>query len=334
MSKSRTQLTPSGPDWREQIAELQTLLDQIRPQLIDAETQLADQISTINAFEFKLRSRLEPLTRRLGTIEDEIHQLRRELRHLEDDWLFSRIDSDEPAPGGRWSFDRDGAAAAGDYRYRSEAVRPPSKPLAADQLAAIKQLYRQLARRFHPDLALNEEDRAHRTAIMMAINAAYTAGDLEQLQALAHEPDSISQVPQTDQALAEALLRELERCRRRLREISQELAKLERHESVRIMQRAERAATVGRDYLNELARDLRIQISEKLVERDVLKQHIEGFEQDQDFYDADALADAVYYLGLEEADVDEDPFSPYSRWQRKERPSWFEDDEDILDDSD
>jgi hypothetical protein len=169
---------------------------------------------------------------------------------------------------------------------------------------------------------------------MMAINVAYTAGDLERLQALAHEPDSISQAPQTDQALAEALLRELERCRRRLREIAEERIKLEKRESARIMQRFDRAATVGRDYLSELARDLRIQIEEKIVEREVLKQRIEEREQDQEFYDADSLADVVFNLGLEEAELDEDPFSPYAQWRRRERPTWFEDDEDILDDSD
>jgi hypothetical protein len=71
-----------------------------------------------------------------------------------------------------------------------------------------------------------------------------------------------------------------------------------------------------------------------MVERAILRQQIEEFEQERDYYDPDSLADAVFNLGLEEADVEEDPFSPYSRWQRKERPSWFEDDEDILDDSD
>lgn len=335
MNKSNHHLTPTGPNWREQIAELQALLDELRPRLIEAEAQLADQLATINAFEFKLRAKLEPLTRRLAKIEQEVAELRRELRHLEDDWLFSRIDSDEPEPVGGWRFSREeSAAASGDYRYRSEAVQPPEEPLAAELLAEIKQLYRQLARRFHPDLALNETDRAYRTGIMMAINAAYTAGDLERLKALAHEPDSISQAPATDQALAEALLREVERCRRRLQEIAREMRKLEQHESARIMQRVERAATVGRDYLSEMARDLQLQINEKIAEQVILKQRIEEFTLEQEVYDPDSFADAVYNIGLEEADLDEDPFSPYAGWRRKERPSWFDDDEDILDDSD
>jgi hypothetical protein len=110
--------------------------------------------------------------------------------------------------------------------------------------------------------------------------------------------------------------------------------RLERHESARILHRVQRAATAGRDYLNELARDLRLQINERMVERDILKQQIEDFEQERDLYDADSLADAVYNLGLEEADLDEDPFSPYAGWRTKERRSWFADDDDILDDSD
>jgi len=60
---------------------------------------------------------------------------------------------------------------------------------AIDELTkdALKRLYRDLARRFHPDLGGDQKERDRRTAIMSQINAAYTAGDLDALQALADD---------------------------------------------------------------------------------------------------------------------------------------------------
>ena len=46
-------------------------------------------------------------------------------------------------------------------------------------------LYRRLARRYHPDLARNDADRAQSNDQMKEINQAYTAGDLRTLMRLA-----------------------------------------------------------------------------------------------------------------------------------------------------
>jgi predicted RNase H-like nuclease (RuvC/YqgF family) len=331
-----SELTSAGENWREEINQLQALLDELRPRLIEAEANLAERLALISAFEFKVRTRLESLTRRLDDLQAEIDELRRELRRFRDDFS-SRLDGDGPehVPGEAWRFDeQSGAAASGGFRYRA---RPEGKTvlLEAEQLANLKQLYRQLARRFHPDLALDEADRTYRTNLMMAINAAYTAGDIDKLQQLGLEPSHASALPQTDQELAESLQREVERCQRRLREIEQERAVLEAHDSARLMKRAERAAVQGRDLLDELAGDLRRRISEKLVEREVLEEQLEEVEQADVEISAEDLADIVYNLGLEQAG-DEGLFTSYGEWRPRNRNRWdqkgFEDEENTLDD--
>ena len=337
-----TKLTQTGVDWRARVLELETLLADLRPQLIDAETQLADRLAAISAFEYRVRARLESLSHRLDALQEEIDELRRELRRYQED-LFD-LDEDLP-PAARsekaWRFSGDsGAAASGAYRYRG-AVETPRPVLQAEQQAALKQLYRQLARRFHPDLALDESDRAYRTDLMMAINAAYGAGDVAELQRLADEPDSAPRTPRTDDELAAALQREVDHCRRRLAEIKAELTTLERHDSARLLKRAERAAAEGRDLLNELAVDLRRRIAEKLVERDVLETQLEEIEQEGIELSADDLADIVYNLGLEQAGED-GLVEPDKDWRPKERlrpwqtndANLAEEEEDILDDSD
>ena len=327
----------TGPNWRERVTELEATLAELRPRLIDAETQLADRLAAIGAFEYKLRARLESLSHRLDALQEEIDDLRAALRRYQDalDWG----DDLQPAVRGErgWRFSGEEAAASGRYRYHKTA-EAPRPALAAEQQAALKQLYRQLARRFHPDLALEEADRAYRTDLMMAINAAYAAGDMAALERLAAEPDNAPRAPHTDEELAAALQREIDHCRRRLSEIAAELATLEGHDSTRLLRRAERASAEGRDLLAELAADLRRRINEKLVERDVLETQLEEMEQEGVELSADDLADIVYNLGLEQAGAD-NLLDSDRDWRPRERHDpWETNDadpdevEDILDD--
>ncbi len=329
-----SELTQTDAHWRERVAELQTLLDALRPQLIDAEAQLADRLAAISAFEYKVRARLESLSHRLDAIQAEIDALRKELRRYQDGNLLW---DEAAAPVGQaeeaWRFEQS-AASAGSYRYRPPADAPRPAP-EGKRLAALKQLYRRLARRFHPDLVLNEADRAYRTDMMMAINAAYAAGDLDALERLADEPDTVSYEPRSPEALAAALEREVDRCRRRLAEIAAEMATLEKHDSARLMKRVERAAAAGRDLLAELAADLRLRISEKMVERDVLETQLEEVENEGVEVSLDDLADIVYNLGLEQAE-EGNLFGADSGWRPRNPRPWESNDgqdEDEIDDT-
>lgn len=322
-------LIHAGENWAGRARELQRVLDELRPRLIDAEARLAELMATISAFEYRLRVRLESLSRRLDALQAEIDTLRGELRRFRDAFL----EPEDSPPGNTWRYEESPAAATGEFRYRAKPATARPAP-EGQRLAAIKQLYRRLARRFHPDLALDEVDRAYRTDLMMAINAAYTAGDLEELERLAEEPDSLSRAPQSPEELAVALQREVDRCRRRLAEIDKEMATLEQHDSTRLMRRAERAAAEGRDLLAELAADLRRRVAEKMAERDVLETQLAEMEQEGAAAVASDLADIVYNLGLEQAD--EGDLLGTAGWRPRKLRPWESNDgreeEDDIDD--
>jgi len=233
-----------------------------------------------------------------------------------------------------WSVDEDGAASTGEYRYRKAETPPPPPRLDPDESTELKQLYRQLARRFHPDMAVDEADRAYRTSIMMAINAAYAAGDLEKLREILLEPDAANLIEyaKSDEQMAEALRIEIERCQRRIEEIKQELVVLSNHESARLMRKVQRAEAEGHDLLAEIVRELREEISRKMVERDILKSEIENQEREDGDIHGDEFADIVWDLTLEEA-YDEDPEIQFTDWIRNRHGRYYSD-EDILDDSD
>lgn len=317
-------LAQTGTDWRAKIAELQAQLDELKPRLVEAEAELADRLSAISVFEFNVRARLQALIQRLDKLEVQIKSLRHQLRRLQDAWLFDDLeDLDDEALRERletWRYADDESATSGEYRYRQapSADRTPSPTLSPDDEARLKQLYRRLARRFHPDFALDEADRAYRTDLMMAINAAYAAGDIARLEELAQRPDSAAQKTYSDAELVAALENEIEQCRVRLTEIRQELARLERHQSAVLMRRAERATAEGRDLLAEMATDLRSRIAHKMAERDILEAEIEAYMAGQPEYVGEDFADAVYDLGLEQA-YDHDSLTEFSEWRDRNR---------------
>ena len=176
------------------------------------------------------------------------------------------------------------------------AETAPQK-LSVDQTAELKKLYRQLARRFHPDMATDKADRTYRTQLMMAINAAYAAGDLEKLQELALEPDlaGLADQAQTDRQRAEALLRELTRHQHRLDEIQQELANLENHRSAHLLRQAIIAEAEGRDFLGEIAAELRDKITEKRMELELLQS--EEWDEEQTTLQDEEFDEGLLTLG-------------------------------------
>lgn len=302
MRNDRT-LALNGSDWQAKIKTLQELLDEIRPKIVTAETELADRLATITLFEYRIRVKLSKLTNHLENIQDQVQRLRHRLRQMQRQRLFDLEEDEEDMwfDNDAWNFDTEyGAASSGDYRYHTAPSEAIPTSLNSEDSKTLKQLYRQLARRFHPDFAMDNNDRSYRTQIMMAINAAYAVGDLARLQKLAEEPDHAASTDYNNAELVQALYRELIRCRRRLKEIKGELIQLRKHHSTKMMQKMAHMAKQGRDMLAEMAHDLRERIVQQQVERDVLLIEIKAFGQGEPEFMSESLADTVYDLGLEQ----------------------------------
>ena len=325
-------------DWQAKVRELQVILDELRPQLITAEAELADRLAAINRFEFDLRARVGHLTHELESLEAEIADYRTLIRRRREEWLERHgYDAIVGEWGDLWEVvdEEEGAEAADSYRYRDPAQRTAPKPISPDEAVSLKKLYRQLARRFHPDLAENDRDRQHRTTLMIAINAAYAAADLARLEQLASEPDSITGVSHYDslQQQAVALLREIQRLEKRLTEIHSELKHLGQHRSSRLMRRVEIALGEGRDLIAEITRDLKEKIMQTLIERDILQNELASLNNlaDEDpSLVTDALAEAIWDITLDSNYSDED--EGVNEWIYKHRGRktyWDEDDDDV-----
>jgi hypothetical protein len=65
-----------------------------------------------------------------------------------------------------------------------QPVRPPQRVRPSDR---ARKLYRELARKAHPDLAQEDAERKRREEFITRVNAAYARGDEDELQELAEE---------------------------------------------------------------------------------------------------------------------------------------------------
>ena len=197
--------------------ELRRAQDELRA----AEAELAAEQAAVNAFRMHARLMLDDLADALLALRARKQALLTELA----------LQADEDDPLGPAA--PTGAPAAADDD-------PPLPTDTPRDKAAEKRLFRELARRFHPDLANSAAELAYRTSVMTAVNTAYAAGDVETLYDLAGElePEELRRLAAMDTRALRQQREQLMRCRRRQRKVARQLAELRRENTARLWQRA------------------------------------------------------------------------------------------------
>lgn len=154
------------------------------------------------------------------------------------------------------------ARARADETKASAGDGADEDPKAFSASPEMKKLYREVARRVHPDLTSDRTDRAKRQILMAEANAAYEQGDENKLkkmfQAYECSPESVT----GEGAGAELVrvIRRISQARSRLAEIEAELQELLRSDLYQLKQRVDEAGQHGRDVLKELKRKVEEQI--------------------------------------------------------------------------
>jgi hypothetical protein len=127
----------------------------------------------------------------------------------------------------------------------------------------LKNLYREVARRIHPDLAANEADRARRQRFMAQANRAYEEGDEARLKAILEEYESSPETVVGEGIGAELVrvIRKIAQVKRRLGEIDQEMEQVSTSELAQLKAQVEKATRESRDLLKEMAGSVQDKIS-------------------------------------------------------------------------
>ncbi len=169
------------------------------------------------------------------------------------------------------SADATGSIAAEEYEAE------PFKP--SDDL---KQLYRDLAKKIHPDLAPDKKSRERRNRFMQEVNQAYSERNEERLRSLLHEWESSPDSVVGEGAGAELIwiIRQIASVHARIEAIDREMENLQEIELYSLKLRVDEAQDEGRDLFSEMADEVERKIEKanarlidvnKRVEKDDLR---------------------------------------------------------------
>jgi DNA repair exonuclease SbcCD ATPase subunit len=128
----------------------------------------------------------------------------------------------------------------------------------------LKSLYREAAKKVHPDTASDERDRARRERIMKEVNAAYEAGDEDALRRILADLENCPDTVQGSGIGADLvrILRQLRQVRNRIEALDQEISILLRSDTSKLKAKAEAASADGRDLLEEMAISINVRVEE------------------------------------------------------------------------
>lgn len=242
---------------RSQDPELAALYDELaerREQVAALELELFEARSDLAAFEAEV-------DRRLGGLKDRVDQLQRELK----------IARRQAARRAQWGERAERGEVPYDVLEQFEKTWRRSAPPAADakekkldegSREEIKKLYRQLAKRFHPDLTVDPQEKKYREGIMAQVNEAYADGNLAKLRQLVDTPDRPQpELERTREQIIADLRAEIRRLDGVIHQLRSSLDRLTRSHEVQLMLEASMAEQQGRDLIAEMASDLRQEIA-------------------------------------------------------------------------
>jgi chromosome segregation ATPase len=222
---------------REELAAIRTTLADRELELVELKRQLA-------VFEGQY-------LRQVGTLYAELDEWKAGIADLQarlDPSAASKAQADEAREQARQTYEDTHGKESDTYDFT------PSPEL--------KRIYREAAKRIHPDFASDPADLEHRTRFMAEANCAYEAGDAETLQRILDEYEDGAEAVTGEGIGAELIriIRQISLAKTRVSAIEQELAALCQSEIALLRKQAEEMEHGGRDLLAELASAVRKQI--------------------------------------------------------------------------
>ena len=242
------------------------LLDK-REQLAIVRTTLAEHESELAQIRAQLKTFEGRYLRQVGILYAELDDLEARIAEREVDLYDSdsaRRRAEETRQRARETHD----AAFGEAHETEEFDPPPS----------LKTLFRDVAKRIHPDFARDEVEQKHFTLLMARANQAYSRGDTDTLQRLLDDHREINTSIAGEDSAAELLriTRQIQHAERDIATLDAERHTLLSSELAQLHLDVEAAVRDHRDLLTELATSLREQIADARRRFELIDRQITG----------------------------------------------------------
>jgi hypothetical protein len=246
----------------EQQKNWQTEFEAVCDALVEAEADRAAYQAEVNAFRMHCRLKLDDLVDELLALNEEKQACLTRLQLLRQEQGTPTL-SDDADP--LESLDEDvQEEEAGD---EEELILPTDVPR---DKKAEKRLYRELARRFHPDMASMETAvaRDYATMMMTAVNNAYEKRDIQALYDLADElePDALAELEGIETPAVRKLRKQVLQVQRRLRKVKRQMKLLRQENTARLYHRAQRLEEAGDNWWDIVRRELEAAIERRQQE--------------------------------------------------------------------
>jgi len=236
-------LTPE----EEELLRKREELTSVRAALAERELELADFRAQLKSFEGRY-------LRQVGVLYAEL-----------DDWEAKIAEIEASLKPSATASQR-----AQETRKRAEETHEAthgeaSKARDFQPSADLKSLFREAAKRIHPDFAKDEVDREIRTRLMAQVNEAYSQGDADALQRILDDFGNSPESVQGEGVGAELvrIIRQIHQAKKNIAAIDQELERLCASEIAQLRQDVEKAEKEGRDLLVELAASVQARIADE-----------------------------------------------------------------------
>ncbi len=182
------------------------------------------------------------------------------------DSRICELAGEDPQDGGtpsRWWRARKGPVRVNPF------VEDDGSPKEFHAPASLKSLYREVAKRVHPDLAADESDQRKRELLMKQANDAYQRGDHDALRKILDDYETSPESVQGGDLAANLLrlTRQITQVNTRLSQVDLEIEKLTSSDIGKLKSRSDAAFAVGEDLLAQMAADLRTRI--EIAQRDL-----------------------------------------------------------------
>ena len=225
-----------------------TALQATRARLIQTRATLAEREATLNQLRTGLKLFEQTYLRQAGILYAELDDLEAQIAEREVDLYDSEAARRRALEARQRATETHEAAFSADLP--PEEFDPPPN---------LKTLFRELARRIHPDLATDPVEQQHLTLLMMRANQAYTRGDTETLQRLLDDHREITAEEGPDGEFLR-LERQIHHAQRDLATLDHEEESILNSEIGQLFTESQAATEQGRDLLAELSAGLGDQI--------------------------------------------------------------------------
>ncbi|MDE0484808.1 MAG: hypothetical protein OXI67_19690 [Candidatus Poribacteria bacterium] len=236
-----------------EINRLLQAIDEKREQVEELTVTKEHLKAEVDLFQHRYNARVGHVYLELDKVELETkeYRLRLQLRRedISEDEIEARVES---------CFRENRARIDASETQKEDEQKSPKNELPDKEAKYLQNLYRKLAKRFHPDKSEESEERNRREELMPLINRAYHEQDIQILERLnIGETDFSLDSEDATVVKREKLQSELRSLNRATAELRSEINRVKAGRTYRLKEQVETAEKNGQDLLTTLAGDLK-----------------------------------------------------------------------------